>query len=38
LPKFISRRSGRTFSAWLVIQEKGKVGFEFPERDGTGSA
>jgi DNA topoisomerase-3 len=33
LPKFISRRTGRTFSAWLVMQEKGKVGFEFPERD-----
>jgi DNA topoisomerase III len=32
LPHFISRRTGRTFSAWLVMQERGKVGFEFPER------
>ena len=38
LPRFISRRTGRTFSAWLVMQEKGKVGFEFPERGAVESA
>jgi DNA topoisomerase-3 len=38
LPGFISRRTGRTFSAWLVMQDKGKVGFEFPERDAAGPA
>jgi DNA topoisomerase-3 len=36
LSKFISRRTGRTFSAWLVLQDRGKVGFEFPERDASG--
>ena len=33
LEKFISK-TGRPFSAWLVVGEGGKVGFEFPERDG----
>jgi DNA topoisomerase-3 len=32
LEKFISK-TGRPFSAWLVLGERGKVGFEFPERD-----
>ncbi len=32
LDKFISK-AGRPFSAWLVLGEGGKVGFEFPERD-----
>ena len=33
LEKFISR-AGRPFSAWLMIDDEGKVGFEFPERAG----
>ena len=32
LEKFISK-TGRPFSAWLVLGDGGKVGFEFPERD-----
>ncbi|HVM49076.1 MAG TPA: DNA topoisomerase III [Candidatus Acidoferrum sp.] len=32
LPKFISMKTGRPFSAYLVVDDKGKVGFEFPER------
>lgn len=32
LEKFVSRKTGKTFGAYLVIDEKGKVGFEFPER------
>lgn len=32
LEGFISRH-GRPFKAWLVLQDKGKVGFEFPEKD-----
>jgi len=32
LKEFISK-SGRTFSAYLVLDEKGKVGFEFPPRE-----
>ena len=37
LEKFISK-AGRPFSAWLVLDEKGKVTFEFPERDGEAEA
>ncbi len=33
LSKFVSRRSGKPFGAFLVLQEKGKIGFEFPERE-----
>ena len=33
LDKFISGKSGRPFSAFLVIQGKSKVGFEFPDRE-----
>ena len=33
LEKFISK-TGRPFSAWLVLGDGGKVGFEFPEREG----
>jgi len=33
LSGFVSKRSGKTFRAFLVMQEKGKVGFEFPEDD-----
>lgn len=33
LEKFVSGKTGRNFSAFLVIQGKTKVGFEFPERD-----
>ena len=32
LDKFISK-SGKPFSAYLVLEENGKVGFEFPPRD-----
>lgn len=32
LEKFVSRKSGRNFGAYLVLGEKGKVNFEFPER------
>jgi DNA topoisomerase-3 len=31
LSNFISKR-GRPFTAWLVLDDRGKVGFEFPER------
>jgi DNA-directed RNA polymerase subunit RPC12/RpoP len=32
LDQFVSRR-GNKFKAWLVMDDKGKVTFEFPERD-----
>jgi DNA topoisomerase-3 len=38
LDKFISRKSGRTFSAILLLEEGGKIGFEFPESDRAPSA
>jgi DNA topoisomerase-3 len=31
LSNFISKR-GRPFTAWLVLDDRGKIGFEFPER------
>jgi DNA topoisomerase-3 len=34
LNHFVSKR-GRPFSAWLVLDDRGKVGFEFPERTDT---
>jgi DNA topoisomerase III len=38
LSNFISKR-GRPFAAWLVLDDRGKVGFEFPERtDAPGSS
>lgn len=33
LPKFVSTKTGRPFSAYLILQGKTKVGFEFPERE-----
>jgi DNA topoisomerase-3 len=33
LDKFISGKTGKPFSAYLVLDENGKVGFEFPPRD-----
>ena len=33
LEKFISK-TGRPFSAWLVLDDMGKVTFEFPPREG----
>ena len=33
LDKFVSGKTGRAFSAHLVLQGKSKVGFEFPERE-----
>ena len=32
LPRFVSKK-GRPFSAYLVLGEKGKVGFEFEPRE-----
>jgi DNA topoisomerase-3 len=32
LDKFISK-AGKPFSAYLVLDDNGKVGFEFPPRD-----
>ncbi len=32
LSNFISRKSGKAFAAFLVLGEKGKINFEFPER------
>ncbi len=32
LPKFISSKTGRAFSAYLVMNDSGKVTFDFPER------
>jgi DNA topoisomerase-3 len=32
LPKFISTKTGRPFSAYLVADDAGKISFEFPER------
>jgi DNA topoisomerase III len=32
LPKFISAKTGRPFSAYLVMDDVGKVSFDFPER------
>jgi DNA topoisomerase-3 len=37
LSKFISK-AGKPFPAHLVMDQKGKVTFEFPERDGDGSS
>lgn len=36
LSQFVSRKTGRPFSAFLVFDEKGKVGFEFPPRGSAG--
>jgi DNA topoisomerase III len=33
LKNFVSAKSGRAFQAFLVMQEGGKVGFEFPPRE-----
>ena len=33
LDKFVSSKTGRPFAAYLVIDEDGKVGFEFPPRE-----
>ena len=32
LPKFISAKTGRPFSAYLAVDSTGKINFEFPER------
>jgi DNA topoisomerase-3 len=32
LPKFISSKTGRPFSAYLIMDDSGKVTFDFPER------
>jgi Zn finger protein HypA/HybF involved in hydrogenase expression len=32
LEKFVSRKTGRTFGAFLILDENSKVGFEFPPR------
>jgi DNA topoisomerase-3 len=33
LTQFVSQKNGRAFSAFLVLEDQGKVGFEFPPRD-----
>ncbi len=33
LPGFVSARTGRSFKAFLVLKEDGKVGFEFAARE-----
>jgi DNA topoisomerase-3 len=33
LTKFVSSKTGRPFQAFLVMDEKGKVTFDFPPRD-----
>ena len=33
LREFISAKSGRPFAAYLVMDETGKVGFDFPPRE-----
>jgi DNA topoisomerase-3 len=38
LTKFVSKRNGRTFKAFLVAGKDGKVGFEFPPREARGKA
>jgi len=38
LTKFISKRNGRAFKAFLVAGKDGKVGFEFPPRESKGRA
>jgi DNA topoisomerase-3 len=38
LTKFISKRNGRAFKAFLVAGKDGKVGFEFPPRETKGRA
>jgi hypothetical protein len=35
LEKFISSKTGKSFSAFLTVGEKGKIEFEFPPREGT---
>ena len=37
LDKFVSK-TGRNFSAWLVVDDAGKVTFEFPPREGEAAA
>jgi DNA topoisomerase III len=34
LPKFVSSKSGRPFAAFLVMDDYGKVTFDFPPREG----
>jgi DNA topoisomerase III len=34
LSKFISTKTGKSFAAYLVMDEKGKVTFDFPPREG----
>ena len=33
LPDFVSSKSGRSFAAWLTLDDNGKVTFEFPPRE-----
>lgn len=34
LSKFISAKTGKPFAAYLVMDQKGKITFDFPPRDG----
>ena len=38
LTKFISKKNNRAFKAFLAIGKDGKIGFEFPPREGKGRA
>jgi uncharacterized C2H2 Zn-finger protein len=38
LTKFVSKRNGRPFKAFLVAGKDGKIGFEFPPRESDGKA
>jgi DNA topoisomerase-3 len=38
LPRFVSAKTGRPFSAYLVLDESGKTGFEFPPRESAAPA
>jgi DNA topoisomerase-3 len=33
LNKFVSGKTGRAFAAYLVMDDTGKVGFDFPPRE-----
>ncbi len=38
MDKFVSSKTGRPFSAYLVLDDDGKVGFEFPPRESSEAA
>jgi DNA topoisomerase-3 len=38
LTKFVSSKTGRPFQAYLTLDDKGKISFDFPPRDGDATA